>query len=325
MVIFTALLTSFSKAPRLPESLSPSACWKRRWNKSSCENYYYSSNWPERKNEGECHHVDQMKAIHERYWLSFIQIDSAHNEHWRIHSLEKGKVFKRKIIMYLIVRASIPSHDSRRRLQENVNTHLWQDSSRWDDTILVEISRSEKLSDYVGIDIIAFLQDGQNAKVQVSSHLNTCKISADTGPLVIGTLFFESCAIDSVVSSTFVHIYVSAVFPCLNLPDRSSGHRHAGKQQQRMGCCPPLLHGCCCCRITTSSSSDGGLGWVVGFWFSGNFRLFQRQKKKKFYCRFRDNKQWNRDHFLLSNPTPTREKKELSKFFMSVGLRMPIL
>jgi hypothetical protein len=27
----------------------------------------------------------------------------------------------------------------------------------------------------------------------------------------------------------------------------------------------------------------------------------------------------------LSNPTPTREKKELSKFFMSVGLRMPIL
>jgi hypothetical protein len=108
--------------------------------------------------------------------------------------------------MGLIVRASIPSHDIRRRLQENVNTLLLQDSSRWDDTILVEISRSEKLSDYAGIDIIAFLQDRQNTKVQVSSLLNTSKISADTGPLAIGTLGFESCAIDSVVSSTFVHM-----------------------------------------------------------------------------------------------------------------------
>jgi hypothetical protein len=66
---------------------------------------------------------------------------------------------------------------------------------------LVEISRSKKLLDYAGIDIIAFLQDGQNAKVQVSSLLNTCKISADTGQPAIGTLFFESSATHSVVSS----------------------------------------------------------------------------------------------------------------------------
>ncbi len=130
---------------------------------------------------------------------------------------------------------------------------------------MVEISRNKKLLDYAGIDIIVFLQDGQNAKVQVSSLLNTCKISADTGQPAIGTLFLESCASHSVVSSICC-AYVFALFPCLNLPVRSTGNcpsPRGGKQQQGEGTLPVAHHcstGCCCCRIPVRSSNEG-LGW----------------------------------------------------------------
>jgi hypothetical protein len=73
---------------------------------------------------------------------------------------------------------------------------------------LVEISGCKKLSDYAGIDINAFLQDGQYAKVQVSSLFNTYKISADAPVhLQFVRFFLESYAFVSVVSSTYVHVW----------------------------------------------------------------------------------------------------------------------
>jgi hypothetical protein len=56
--MLTALLTLLSSAPRLPVSLSPSACRDG----DSIANFERYVNLPEQKSEGEHHHAVQMKA-----------------------------------------------------------------------------------------------------------------------------------------------------------------------------------------------------------------------------------------------------------------------